>query len=106
MLICFICVIIIEENDQKHELELLDSSSGQFEPSSEQENIVENEGLQWRTIGILLISLGALSSSGTSVFNRALSEVDYSVVMAYYGAISTVISLVLLVGDVLVIGRS
>ena len=37
MLMCFICVIIIEENDQKHELELLDSSSGQFEPSDEQE---------------------------------------------------------------------
>ena len=82
---------------------MLDSTSGQLEPSEAEEKQILHYGLTARTCGILLIVIGSLTAAGTAVLNRSLRQVDYGVVMTYHGAIGFIVALFLLTVDQLVV---
>ena len=85
---------------------MLDSTSGQLEPTDAEQTEVEKEGITERTFGILLIVVGSITAAGTAVFNRSLQKIDYSVVMAYHGLVGFTVALLLLVFDQLVFSRT
>ena len=56
-------------------------------------------GIDWQTVGTILIITAAAMSAGSAVFTRALKEVDYVIIMTYYGMIGLVASVCILTVD-------